>query len=215
MASTLISESYPCCMDCGKTPKDNRLIQAYLKSWKDVYDSNGTIKLSLPSLKLCSECLVGHFIPVLRQSTATWEFGSVHCYDECTEKHQFVFMDEDKEWIRVVGDTFVAYAREFNRNLKPRSRRRQHHGTASIVTKKKEKKLPPPDLSPSTMLNATALDEDDLTVAIGHLKDDENQVCIMSKRTKEQIDKPLIYKIICSPINLSSFLSIILQNITH
>lgn len=174
-------------MDCKKAPKDNRLIQAYLKTWKDVYEPNGIIKLSLPSLKVCSECLVGHSVPVLRPSTFQWEIGNVHCYDECTDKHQFVFMDEEKEWIRVEDDPFRTYSQEFDEEIKPgphlQVHTHNHHVNQSrpIAKSKKKKsapKRPPTFLAPSITFKAkvTTLNADDMTVAVGHRKEDNNEV---------------------------------------
>lgn len=204
MDSQLVLESWPRCMDCGKLQGENRLLQAHLRSWKDIYELNGTMKQSLPSLKVCGECLVGHVIPVLRQSTASWEFGTVHCYDECTEKHQFVFMDEDKEWIRVEGDSFSAYAREYAQTAKPRSHHEchHHHATAVVTTKRAASpQLHHLQLASPYAMDSTALDDDDLTVAISHRKDDENEVCSMPVRGS--IPRPSsMWKLMTSPVSL-------------
>jgi hypothetical protein len=163
-------------MDCGKPPKDSRLVQAYLKTWRDVYESNGTIKQSLPSLKLCSECLVGHLVPVVRPSTAGWEFGTVHCYDECTEKHQFIFMDEDKEWISVEDDPFAAYGREFDQDTRPRPHQLGHHYHGTHTPLRRTKAPPKPQGAPSSDVNMGRLDEVAMTVTIARRADGESEV---------------------------------------
>jgi hypothetical protein len=189
-------------MDCQKPPKDNRLIQSYIKTWRDVYEPNGLIKQSIPSLKVCCECLVGHSIPVLRPSTFQWEFGNVYCYDECTEKHQFVFMDEDKEWVHVEDDPFGKYAQEFDEDAKPRSHGQGHHhhhqqqqqlphtddhvvNQSRLITVSRTKttsKRPPSVLAPSIHFTTkvSTLDEDDVTVAVGRRKEDNNEVRTIS-----------------------------------
>lgn len=101
------------CYTCKQQTNVHWLIRVYGKSWND--------RDNAPK-KVCGACLVGYHIPVLRNRTRKWEFGTVLSHGGSSQRidlheHQYLleFTDDKKEWVSVLADPFRAYTRHFDR----------------------------------------------------------------------------------------------------
>ncbi|KAG7364506.1 Myb-like DNA-binding protein [Nitzschia inconspicua] len=90
-------------------PDNDRLYRVHVNSWSE---TNGEVGYSSLS-GVCDQCLIRHNIPVLRPSNKKWEFGQIQAYDASNEKHQVVFADETKEWVKVPRDPLSEYSHHF------------------------------------------------------------------------------------------------------
>lgn len=111
---------FPRCSVCKKEADSRELILVHAKEWKDC-------RSGVSSPVVCTSCLVGYNIPVVRPSTSTWEFGKVlSCWDSSTtfqtgnvlqqvDQHLVEFYDQTKEWVFVENDPYDAYVRHFDK----------------------------------------------------------------------------------------------------
>jgi hypothetical protein len=99
------------CSNCRKEINQHALVRIYAT---ECYDSGA-------SRQICSVCLVGYHVPVLRPSTGKWEFGKVlSCNVSCLrndihqQQYQLKFTNGTIELVYVKADPFEAYAQYFD-----------------------------------------------------------------------------------------------------